>query len=126
VRYLIDTTFVIDYLRADPEAVARYARAFETGDDLLVNEIVVCEAATGALEHPDPDLMRMLGPLDFIQPGPDAAHLAGRWRAEARATGYSLSLADSLIASAALTANAIVLTRNAKDFELTPVRVETY
>ncbi len=126
MRYIIDTTFVIDFLRDDPDAVGRYTRAFESGDELMVNEIVVCEAATGTLEHPDPDLVRMIEPLEFIQPGPDAAHLAGQWRAEARVRGHQLSLADSLIAAAAAVAGARVLTRNVKDFALTPVKVETY
>jgi len=126
VRYVMDTTFVIDFLRDDPAAVTRYARAFETGDELMVNEVVVCEAATGAAEHPDPDLARLLEPIDFIQPGPDAAHLAGQWRGEARARGHQLSLPDSLIAAAAVVADAAVLTRNVKDFALTAARIETY
>jgi predicted nucleic acid-binding protein len=37
-----------------------------------------------------------------------------------------LSLADALIAAAANNADAIVLTRNVRDFSLTPVRVESY
>ena len=122
----MDTTFVIDFLRNDAGAVERLARVFESGDELSVNEVVVCEAATGAVEHPDPDLMRLLEPIDFIQPGPAAAHLAGQWRAEARSQGRQLSLPDSLIAAAAEVAGAIVLTRNVKAFSLTPVRVETY
>jgi len=35
-------------------------------------------------------------------------------------------LADALIASAAVAIDAAVLTRNVRDFALTPVRVETY
>jgi predicted nucleic acid-binding protein len=35
-------------------------------------------------------------------------------------------LADALIAAAAYVMNAAVLTRNQRDFALTPIRVETY
>jgi predicted nucleic acid-binding protein len=40
--------------------------------------------------------------------------------------GRSLSLADSLIAAAADVGDAAVLTRNVRDFAMTPVRIETY
>ncbi len=125
-RYLVDTTFVVDYLRNVAAAVDRYEELFVTGDAVLVNEIVVCEAATGAPTHPDPALTAFLEPVEFIQPGPAAAMLAGEWRAAARKRGQSLSLADSLIAAAADAAGAVVLTRNLRDFAPTPVRVESY
>jgi predicted nucleic acid-binding protein len=126
VQYLLDTTFVIDYLRGEPAAIQRLARLYEDGDVLMVNEIVVCEAATGAPQHPDPDLDALLEPIEFVQPAPDAASTAGRWRAEARARGHSLSLADALIAATANAAGATVLTRNVRDFRLTPTKVEGY
>lgn len=125
-RYLIDTTFVVDYLRALPAAVERFARSMSDGDEVFVNEIVICEAAFGAPTHPDPDLMALLEPLEFIQPGPEHVLLAGQWRAEARGRGRTLSLPDSLVAAAAVALDAIVLTRNERDFALTPVRVESY
>lgn len=125
-RYLLDTTFVIDYLRNVPEAVERYQRIFAMGDDMLVNEIVICEAATGAPVHPDPDLIAMLEPIEFVQPGPDAPILAGEWLAAARATGRALSLADALIAAAADASGAVILTRNVRDFSLTPVPIDAY
>jgi predicted nucleic acid-binding protein len=123
---MVDTTFVVDYLRDVDAAVKRYERLFELGDNVLVNEIVLCEAATGAPEHPDPALQKFMSPVEFLQPGPDSALLAGEWRAAARSQGRQLSLADALIAAAAHSVNATVLTRNVRDFALTPVRVETY
>lgn len=126
VRYLLDTTFVIDCLRGDRAAADRLHRLFEDGDEPLINEIVVCEAATGAPRHPDPDLLAFLEPLEFIQPGSDAALLAGEWRARARSGGRTLSLANSLIAAAAAASDAVVLTRNVRDFSLTPARIESY
>jgi predicted nucleic acid-binding protein len=87
---------------------------------------VVCELATGTRRDPDPDLLALLRPIEFVQPGPDAAHLAGRWRRDARSRGQTLSLADALIAAAAHAADAVVLTRNVRDLSLAPVRVEAY
>jgi predicted nucleic acid-binding protein len=124
-RYVLDTSFVIDHLRGDPGAVARFAALFEFGDEPLINEIVACEAWAGAPVGGDPALTALMRVATFVQPGPEAAEAAGRWRQEARSRGHVLSLADALIAAAA-EPDAIVLTRNVRDFALTPVRVETY
>jgi predicted nucleic acid-binding protein len=126
MRYLLDSTFVIDYLRGESAAIDRFRRFLEEGDDVLTNAIVACEAETGALFHPDPDLEAMLEPVEFVQPGPDAPRRAGEWRSLARRRGQVLSLADALVAAAADAADAVVLTRNVRDFSLTPVRVEPY
>ena len=126
MRLLLDSAFVIDHMRGLPEAVARYRDLFEAGDEPLVNEIVVCEVRAGTKAADLPMLHAFLEPVEFIQPGPDAALIAGAWRDLARARGHHLSLADALVAAAADAVDASVLTRNVRHFELTPVRVETY
>jgi predicted nucleic acid-binding protein len=126
VRILADSAFVIDYLRGVPAAEARWEAVFAEGDEPIVNEIVVCEVSAGLLERDQSRFSAFLEPVEFIQPGPDAALLAGRWRSAARADGWTLGLADALIAAAAYTDNAAVLTRNTRDFALTPVRLVTY
>jgi predicted nucleic acid-binding protein len=125
-RYLLDATFLIDYLRNEPNAVERFDRFFVDGDDVLVNEIAVCETRYGLRPAQVVEFEAMLRPIEFVQPGPDAALAAGRWRAEALGRGMMLSLADGLIAAAADATDATVLTRNARDFSLTPARVESY
>ncbi len=126
MRILADSAFVIDYLRGEVEAEARWQAVFADGDEPVVNEIVVCEVSAGLKPWELHDLDAFLEPVEFIQPGPDAALLAGRWRSAARARGWTLGLADALIAAAAYTDNAAVLTRNTRDFALTPVRLVTY
>jgi len=126
MRLLVDSAFVIDYLKDDAGAVARWAEAFGRGDEPLINEIVVCEVRAGLRAWDVPDFEAFLRPVEFIQPGPEHSLIAGRWRAEARAMGRSLSLADALIAAAADAADAAVLTRNVRDFAMTTVQVETY
>ena len=126
MRYVLDTTFVIDHLRNDRAAVHKFASIFEDGDEVFVNEVVVCEAWTGAHLVGDPDLEALLQVIEFVRPAALQARAAGRWRAEARARGWSLGLADALVAACADSLDAAVLTRNARDFALTPVRVETY
>lgn len=124
-RYVLDTSFIIDHLLGDPAAIERFARLFDDADQAVVNEIVACEAWTGAPLAGDAALESLMNVVEFVQPGPDSAKRAGMWRQEARSRGRVLSLADALIAAAAED-DAIVLTRNMRDFALTPIRVETY
>jgi predicted nucleic acid-binding protein len=126
VRLVLDSTFLIDHLRGEPDAVATLARIFEDGHDPIVTETVVCEVRAGLLPDAERYLVALLEPMEFVQPEPATAMRAGRWRAELRARGRTLSLADSLIAAAADSMGAAVLTRNLRDFSLTPVPVETY
>lgn len=125
-RYVLDTTFIIDHLRGEAAALERFGRIFADGDEVYVNEIAACEAWTGAPSDEDPDLTALLTAVEFVQPAAEAARRAGRWRDAARRRGHVLSLADALIAAAADSLGATVLTRNVRDFSLTPSRVEAY
>ena len=126
MRYVLDTSFLIDYMRSDPATVRRFAKLFENGDVLLVNEVAVCELASGVAPEEEAAMAALLEPLEFIQPGPESAITAGRWRQAARRRGAMLSVPDALIAAAAHANDAVVLTRNLRDFVLTPARVEGY
>ena len=124
MRYLLDTSFLIDHWHG--AAAGRLALLHATANRLYVTEIVVCELLSGLRRSDFERGLRLLRPFEFVQPGPDAAALAGQWRSEAHAAGRRLSLAYALIAAAAHSLGAKVLTRNVRDFALTPVAVESY
>jgi predicted nucleic acid-binding protein len=126
MRLLLDSTFLIDVLDGLPEAVERQRAIFESGDQPLVNEVVICEVRGGMRAEEEPSLVGILEPVEFVQPGPETAMKAGAWREDVRRRGFHLSLADALIAATAFDTDAAVLTRNVRHFTLTPVRVETY
>jgi predicted nucleic acid-binding protein len=125
-RIVLDSTFVIDHLRGSPAAIERWRRAWEEGDEPIVTDIVVCEVRTGLRTKDEGVLRRLLGPVEYVHLGPSGAELAGRWRADARAHGRTLSLGDAIIGVTAYDSSAVVLTRNVRDFSLMPVRVESY
>lgn len=126
MKLLLDSAFVIDHMRGLPEAVDRFRALFEAGDEPYIDEIVVCEVRAGTSPADLPGLHALLEPIEFIAPGLDSALRAGAWRDLARRQGFHLSLADALVAAAAQSIDAAVLTRNVKHFALTPVRIETY
>lgn len=123
---VVDSSFVIDHLRGLPAATARWHALFKDGVVPVATDVVVCEVAAGLRSADERHLLALLEPTEFVAPGPDVAVMAGRWRAAARARGVHLGLADALIAAAAHSLAAAVLTRNVRDFELMPIRVETY
>ncbi len=126
MNLVVDSSFVIDHFRGNLDAAKRWARVFAAGDRPFITEIVVCEVRAGLRDRDEHYLSTFLRPIEFVQPGPDAAMQAGRWRYAAHRDGRMLSLPDALIAAAAESLGAAILTRNVRDFSLTPVRVETY
>ena len=86
MRYVLDATFVIDYLRDDPDAVAALDRMMADADELFLTEIVAAEAWAGVRPKDVGRLRTLLNLPEYVQPGPDAAENEGRWRREARST----------------------------------------
>jgi predicted nucleic acid-binding protein len=126
VRYLLDTTFAIDFLRSQPEAIRRFERLIELGDEAFVNDVVVCELATGARAEDAPGLSAFIRAVEYVQPGPDVALVAGQWRSWARARGFTMSVPDALIGATAHALAATLVTRNVRDFAQLPVGIEVY
>lgn len=126
MRVVLDASFLIDHIRGNQAALERLARLFEDGDEPILCGPPVCEVQTGLRPGEEPAFAAILAAADFVQAGPDAARDAGRWRKAARRRGLTLSLADALIAAEAHHDGASVLTRNVRDFALTPVSVLTY
>lgn len=126
MNLVVDSSFVIDHLLGDAAAIARWDRVFTGGERPFVTEIVVCEVRAGLRDVDEQYLTAFMRPIEFVEPGPEAALQAGRWRYAAHRRGRHLSLADGLIAAVAESLHAAVLTRNVRDFSLTPVPVESY
>ena len=126
MKYLLDTTFLIDVIRGIPAALDRLDRLHADGDEPLTTSITTAELWSGRVAGTEESIAGALRYLEYVHAGPPTARTAGEWRAAARETGKSLSTADALIAATAFDAGAAVLTRNVRDFALTPVRVETY
>ena len=127
---ILDSTFVIDHLRGVPAALAaRWRRMFEEDDQPVVTEIVVSEVRTGlrlGQTRPTIDRAAAFRP-SIVHAGPRDGRAGRRVARRAVSAGARSDTGpDALIAAAAFDLEAVVVTRNVRDFALTPVRVVTY
>jgi predicted nucleic acid-binding protein len=102
VTYVLDTTVIVDHVRGYAPGVEVLARLFEESADLLVCDVVVCEA----LSRGDPEEQRFVRSLlDAVEYGaidPEGARWAGdRPRERTVAGARKPSVGDTLIAAVA-------------------------
>ncbi len=126
VRYLLDTTLIVDHVHGYEPAMALLHRLFEDGAELFTCDVVVCEALSGGTDEHRAVVSRLLRALDYVATDPDAARAAGAARLRRHETGGRLGLGDALIAAVAGGLGATVVTRNRPDFERQGASVLTY
>jgi predicted nucleic acid-binding protein len=115
MRYLLDTTVVIEYVIGDPSADRVVRRCFEETGDVWVCDVVTCEALSGGTDAERAAIVRFLGPIEFVALSPADAQRAGDLRRAAGGTSPR-TLGDALIAALALANDATIVSRNASDF----------
>lgn len=126
MRYLLDTTLIVDHAHGYEPAMQLLQRLFENGADLFTCDVVVCEALSGGTDDHREVVGRLLRALDYVATDPSAAHAAGEARLERHRAGGKLGLGDALIAAVARGLEATIVTRNRPDFEREGASVLTY
>jgi len=125
MRYLVDTTLLIDHAKGRDSAVGVVASLFAEPNDLYLCGIVVTEALSAG-EAPERDgINALIRALEYVSVPPDAAVWAAESRRARRATGPR-SLADAILAGLAWFMDATIVTRNPSDFERQGVPVLAY
>jgi predicted nucleic acid-binding protein len=125
MRFLIDTTVLIDHARGMAGAAELLERLFSEPHELLVCDVVVTEALS---KGPDEEMLvigKLIRAFEYVATHPEAARWAGESRRRRRAAGPR-SLADAIIAGVAEDLEATVVTRNPRDFEAQGVAVLAY
>ncbi len=125
MRYLIDTTLLIDHAKARPGVADLVASLFAESSDLYVCDVVVAEALSGGDEIQRATIESLVRALEYVSSPPDAAVWAADSRRRRGAAGPR-SLADAIIAGVAWFNDATVVTRNPRDYEGQGVRVLGY
>lgn len=125
MRYLLDTTVLIDFVNARPTALALVHQLFSEPNDLLTCDIVVTEALSAGADDQLAAVRAMIDALEYVSTHP----IAARWAAESRRRLRRTSprqLGDAIIAGVAWFNDAMVVTRNPADFEVQGVPVLAY
>jgi predicted nucleic acid-binding protein len=126
LRYLLDTTVIIDYTLGRPGGIEIVEHLFETTGDLYTCDAVTCESLSGGTPEGRAATKVLLDALDYVALDPEGARWAGERRVE-RGPGTSRRhLGDALIAAVAWRMDATIVTRNARDFEAYGVPVLGY
>jgi len=120
LRYLVDTDWVINYLRAHPAIVSRLGELQPQG--LALSIISLAELYEGVFYSRDPDgdgqdLADFLRGVTVLGIDADIAQLFGRERGRLRAAGMMIGDFDLLIGATALAHNLTLLTNNRSHFE---------
>lgn len=125
MRYLLDTTLLIDHAKGRPGVDDLVRRLFEDPNDLYVCDVVVAEALSGGSELERGGINALMRAVEYVSIPPEAAVWASASRHARRAIGPR-SLADALLAGLAWSLKAMVVTRNPADFERQGVPVLAY
>lgn len=125
MRYLVDTTLLIDHYHGKRSAVDLVRQLFSEPNDLYVCDAVVAEALSGGSDAEVAAIRELIQALEYISTHPDAAVWAGASRRRLRRTSPR-RLGDAIIAGVAWSMDATVVTRNPADFEVQGVRVLGY
>lgn len=126
MRYLVDSTLLIDHANRDLAALTLLRRLVAEGHDLYTCDVVTCEALSGG--HPEDlrHLTTLLDALEYVSTTPAAARRAATARRTRNEAGGKRGLGDALIGGIAHELDAIVVSRNGKDFARQGVRTLDY
>ena len=125
MRYLLDTTLLIDHAKGRPGAVELVQELFSEPNEMLVCDAIVTEALSGVDVDQVDAILALIDALEYVSTDPDAARWAGASRSRLRRTSPR-QLGDAIIAGVAWFMDATVVTRNPADFEIQGVRVLGY
>ena len=129
---ILDTTFLIDLMRGDEDAVEKAAELELQGRQQRLSSMTVFELSYGIARSNQPERERRLVEDVLaskpVQPADTAVmRKAGRLAGTLSADGRPVGDSDAIIGATADVVDEPVLTRNVADFErLEDVSVETY
>jgi predicted nucleic acid-binding protein len=126
MRYLLDSTLLIDHGNRDPAALAMLSELFESGHDLYTCDVVTCETLSYGESQDRHQLEALLDALEYVATSPSAARWAGASRRSRHRAGGKQAVGDALIAGIASELGATVVTRNGRDFTRQGIPVLDY
>ena len=129
---IADTSFLIDIMKSDKEAIKKAEEIENKGSTIAVTSISIFELFVGVTLSIKQDrernkINRILKGLSIISFDEDSAIEAGKIFAQKRKNGMLIDPEDSMIAGICSKRNEILITRNIKHFnDIEGLRIESY
>ncbi len=129
---ILDTSFILDLMGADEQAIDRYHKFSERNEAVRVCALTIFELWTGIACSSNPDAEKAkvtsaLSQFDVIKLSRQSAEKAGEINGALIRAGSRIDPEDAMIAGIALLENETVLTRNVRHFSCVKgLRVESY
>jgi predicted nucleic acid-binding protein len=117
MRYLLDSTLLIDHANGDRAATSLLRQLVENGHQLFTCDVVTCETLSLGDDEQRRHIGVLLDALDYVATSPTAARWAADSRRQRHLAGGKRSLGDALIGGVAAQLEAVIVTRNRPDFE---------
>lgn len=119
---LLDTSYLIDYMRGKEEAKKLYEKLSEKGEEFHVPSIAIMEIANGAYGKNKKDdeigqIKEFLASFSILSFDQESAWKAGEIEAFLGRKGEIIEPEDIMIGAIALQNGEILVTRNAKHFD---------
>lgn len=121
--FLVDTSVLVDALNGRNGRPVLLERLIEQGHSLACCAVNVAEVYAGMRPKEERVTRALLESLSFLDLTWEVARRAGEIRREWGSRGRTLSVADCLIASAAMAHDAILITDNVKDFPMKDLKL---
>jgi tRNA(fMet)-specific endonuclease VapC len=129
---IADTSFIIDIMKSNKEAIEKAEEIEKSGSTIAVTSISIFELFVGIGLSIKQDqerykIARVLNSLSIISFDEDSAREAGRIFAQKRRNGSTIDPEDSMIAGICAKRNEILITRNLKHFsDIENVKIDSY
>jgi predicted nucleic acid-binding protein len=123
MRLLLDSSVLIDVLRAKRGRRAWLAELVRDGHGLETSALNVAEIYAGTRPEEEARTKEFLGALLCHPVDSGTAERAGRFKRQWALKGRTLALADTLVAAVAIEQKCVLATDNRKDFPMPEVRL---
>jgi predicted nucleic acid-binding protein len=120
VTVLVDTSVIVDHLRNDPRAVALMTDLLGSGDRVWAATPTRTEIIAGIRPHENEPMHLLFDVMSWVDIDFDVADAAGELARRYRTSHGGIDTVDYLIAAAARSIGASLVTLNVRQFPMFP------
>ena len=121
----MDSAGVIEFERRRPAALRFIERVLASLDQLFICDVVVAEVYSGRMRGTGPDVDQLLDSCTYVETTFAIAQAAGEYRYALARRGIQVSATDAIVAAAARSVGAVLVTENTRDFPMEDITVLT-